>query len=386
MKIAWLHSHFLNWMGGHKYIFEVTKRLAKEHEIIVLTSIASKYAQVQFDSINIPLKTLNCCSTNDPLYWLFLPAMVKKEVENLKRICNTDVVIASYFPANLWAMELKKPYLQICYEPLAFFYDHRFLQEYSLPVRVFLKIMKLLYQNWDKEALLTAKKVITLSEYNRNWIVDCYGRDDIVVNYEGVDINFFKPRRNNHLDKKYKGLKIIFHSTDFTPIKGTDILIRTLPLVLGKVPNLRVLISSTLSNQSEKGKMIKLAKKLDIESYFEFLGFIDYALLPSYYSLADIVVQPSRGQSMSLTVKEAMACETPIITCVEGREQTKDGDAGFLVDINDRQTLANRIIKILSNNKLSKNLGKRGREIINDKFTWDHVSLIIEENLKQLDS
>jgi len=32
-KLAWVHSHFYNWMGGTKFILEVVKRLKKDMDV-----------------------------------------------------------------------------------------------------------------------------------------------------------------------------------------------------------------------------------------------------------------------------------------------------------------------------------------------------------------
>lgn len=380
MKILWLHSHFLNWMGGHKYVFEVTKRFSKDHQVTVCTSVASDYAKKQFQTINVPLHTVNFLSTNNPLYWFFLKQMINYEVSKLRVFANSaDVIITSYFPAHLWAKKLNKPYIQICFEPLAFFYDQKFLSGYAFPIRLFYRSMKALYNRLDKEALLAAKSVLTLSKFNKDWIKSVYGRKDIGVVYEGVDTDFFKPTKNKTLQKKYSGKRIILHSTDFTPTKGTDLLVNSLPKVVKRFPNLLLLITSTLGNLK---KMEFLADKLGVRKNIVFLGNVDYLLLPAYYTLADVVVQPTRGQSMSLTVKEAMACEKPVITGLEGREMIQDGEEGFLVNSINKEALSSAIIKILKNRRLSLQMGKKGRKIIKEKFSWDKVS---DSILKSID-
>jgi glycosyltransferase involved in cell wall biosynthesis len=379
MKIVWLHSHFLNWMGGHKFVYEVVKRLNKKHDITLYTSIASQYSIDNFRQANIKFQILNNLSTGNPFYWLLLPYFIHKEVKRLKPlIVDADLVISSYFPANIWAYMTGKPHLQVCYEPLSFFYDEEFLSGYSLPVRMFFKFMKTLYGTWDKKAVLNAKGIVTLSQFNRKWINDIYGIDNVSISYEGVDTNLFKSSPNSNLQKKYKGYSIIFHSTDFTYTKGTDLLIKVLPKIRDAVPNVKLLITYTQNNLLGKAKIINLAKSLMVLENLELLGFVEYNLLPAYYSISDVVVQPSRLQSMSLSVKEGMSCGVPIVTCCEGWEQTKDGEAGFLVDTRDSNILAEKIIKLLKNKKLRLVMGAKGEKIIREKFSWESVAGKIE--------
>lgn len=379
MNIVWFHSHFLNWMGGHKYVFEVSKRLARTNKVTLFTSQMSETAQKQFEKSKVSVKIIGSTSTYNPLYWLFLPLYVRKEVALIKReIDETDVVISSYFPAHLWAARLKRPFVQICYEPLAFFYDDQFLSGYSFPVRLFFRIMKLLYAKWDKNALLKADSVLTLSKFNADWIRHVYGKKNIKVVYEGVDTNFFKPVSSAALKNKYKDRHIIFHSTDFTPTKGTDLLIAALSIVKRRMPNVLLLVSNTIKNTNAKQKIVRLIQHFGVEKNVHFLGNLKYSDLPSYYTLADVVVQPSRTQSMSLSVKEAMACEAPVILGLEGREQTLNGEAGLLIDVNKADQLAYAIISILNDNIKAKTLGKHGRKIIEKKFSWDAITKKIQ--------
>ncbi len=87
-----------------------------------------------------------------------------------------------------------------------------------------------------------------------------------------------------------------------------------------------------------------------------------------------MVVQPSIEQSMSLSIKEAMACETPVITSPEGREQTEDGEAGFLVDPRDTGRLAKKIVELIKNSFRAQKMGSRGRKVVFQKFSWDAVA------------
>ena len=382
MKIAWMHSHFQNWMGGHKYVFEIVRQLKKNHQVEVFASTASDYSRNQFKSQDVKLTTVNFTSTYNPLYWLILPVMIALESAKLKNLTkDADVIITSYFPSHLWAEKIGRPYFQICYEPLAFFYDNDLISSYPLLIRYFLNVMKKLYAGADKKALLKAEKCFTLSVFNKKWTETVYGRDDIKVLYEGVDADFFRPKYDKKLSERYRNKKIIFHTTDFTKTKGTDILINSLPPVIEKFPETVLLISSTIKNSIEKNKLLKKAGKLGIFGNVIFLGYVDHRLLPAYYSIAKVVVQPSRFQSMSLAVKEAMACQTPVITSLEGKEQFSSGSAGYLVDVNNISDLTENILRILSAENSAKSMGEKGRQIVKEKFSWDAVSNKILSNL-----
>jgi len=174
------------------------------------------------------------------------------------------------------------------------------------------------------------------------------------------------------------------NSTDYTKIKGTEFLIRALPFVKTAVPNVRVIISETLPNSPQKQPILKLIEELQLTDVVEFAGYIDYDLLPAYFSLAKVVVQPSIQQSMNMTVKEAMACGTAVITSPEGSEQTANGEAGFLVHPRDKKLLGQTIAKCLKNDTMISIMGKKGLRIIHKKFSWDAVTSVFAEKIKAL--
>jgi len=376
LRILWLHPHFLNWMGGHQYIYEIINRLNKRYgcRITLVAGAFSDSSKRKFRRIRIENRELLGFSTNNPIYWLFLPFFLKKELNILKKEAEDfDLIISSMFPMNVLAAGLGKKTIQLCYEPYAFFHDPNFIAGFSFSKRFFIRIMAKLYSSLDIKATREASRILTLSEYNRDWIGKIYGRNDTVVVFEGVDADFFKPKHDPSLWKRYKNYEVIFHSTDFTAIKGTPYLIRAIHELVKETPNVRLLITNTLENEKEKEKIVNLAKNLGILKNIEFLGFLKKERLPYYYTLAKIVVQPSIRQSMNLSVKEAMACETPVITSPEGKEQTKEGEAGFLVDPWDTSKLAKKIAELIRNPNVAKKMGKRGRRIVLEKFSWDSV-------------
>lgn len=386
-KVYWLHPHFYNWMGGHKFIYEVITRLKNEYqvEVTLITSGLSKSAEKKWLAAKVPIIKLSGFSTNTPFYWVFLPFFLMWEKWYLKSIKKIDLkaaFISSMFPSNTLAMNLSQKTAQLCYEPFAFFYDQNFLDGFPLTYRLFAHFTKFLYQGLDRRSVRHNQVICTLSEYNRAWIKDAYQVDSVAV-YEGVDTEFFRHRVSARLREKYQGQEVIFHSTDYTPIKGTLLLLKALPEIIEKVPQVKLVISETLPNSPLKNEVVALVETLKLGHYVEFAGFLPYDELPEYLSLAKVVVQPSIQQSMNLTVKEAMACGTPIITSLEGHEQTKNGEAGFLLDPTQTSNLAAQTVRCVRDKTLAKKMGQTGRQIIEKKFSWESVTKKIYQSLQK---
>ncbi len=69
-----------------------------------------------------------------------------------------------------------------------------------------------------------------------------------------------------------------------------------------------------------------------------------------------------------------MACATPVIaTRMPGGMDVIDG-AGLLAEPANSTSLANAIVEILSDQKRAREMGKRGRRLVEEKYTWDIVT------------
>jgi len=94
----------------------------------------------------------------------------------------------------------------------------------------------------------------------------------------------------------------------------------------------------------------------------------------------DVFVQTSLWEGLSLSIMEAMAAGKPVVaTNIKGNnELVLDGVSGYLVQPNNPEELANRIVTILNNKKLAKEMGKRGSERIKKEFN-------ISTNVKKIE-
>jgi len=81
---------------------------------------------------------------------------------------------------------------------------------------------------------------------------------------------------------------------------------------------------------------------------------------------------------------EAMAAGTPVVaTATEGaREVVVDQETGLLVPIGDVERIAEAIALLLSNEERRTQMGARGREAVNQKFSLQRMVDQIEEIYK----
>ncbi|MDB5119092.1 MAG: glycosyl transferase group 1 [Sphingobacteriales bacterium] len=174
---------------------------------------------------------------------------------------------------------------------------------------------------------------------------------------------------------------IILQLGRMVPRKGIDNVISALARIDQKTTPTRLVVvggdSNPYPNSSPELKRLELlANQEEVDLLVDFVGRKDRELLKYYYSAADIFITTPWYEPFGITPLEAMACGTPVIgSNVGGVKYTvADGQTGFLVPAKDPDTLAQRIVQLLSDRPLMFNMGAEAIKRVNAEFTWTHVS------------
>ena len=172
--------------------------------------------------------------------------------------------------------------------------------------------------------------------------------------------------------------KVILCVQRIDPKSGHEQLIRVLPKVLEKVPNTKLVFvgAESMSSKLSKDRQIlvesvkQLVGNLKLKKDVIFTGNIDYNILPELYNSVDVVSLCSKNEGFGLSITEAMACGNPIVgTKVGGIPlQVREGVNGYLVDVGDIETTADRLIKLLSDSELRKRMGENSLKIVEQNF------------------
>lgn len=384
-QIVWLYPRLTTWMGGSRFVFEVLSLLKKKYDVLIVVQRQKRQVTDELRAAGIDVICLDTPSFTEVRFWLTFERIIRKNHRLLSNILhNGDILISSMFPMNVVACRSGYPHIQIIYEPFTLFFDKTFQKNLSLPVYMFFRLVFMLFAKEDIQAVNKADIVLTLSEYERKNVLDVYGRDSDAI-YEGVDTKHFYPRAGQKIREKYESTNIVFHSTGYDSYKGTDLLIKAIPIIIKHCPNTRFLISHTRVDRKKLGRYRAYLKKYNASAQTEFLGFVDYNVLPVYYSIADIYVEPGYGRSMSLSSKEANACGTPSIRGDVGTEDTIDGVTGILTSTSDEKQLAGNVIELLQNASLREKLAINAKKYVLEQYSWDAVVSRIESHINKLE-
>lgn len=123
-------------------------------------------------------------------------------------------------------------------------------------------------------------------------------------------------------------------------------------------------------------------------SNIHFIPFMKKEKLADYYKAADFFVFPTREDIWGLVINEAMAYGLPVITttlCNAGLELVRDGINGYIVPIEDANSLSETITRVLTiddREKLGRNSLERIKSYTLENMADEHIKIF--ENVTRL--
>lgn len=161
----------------------------------------------------------------------------------------------------------------------------------------------------------------------------------------------------------------------FYSYEGLDLVIRALPKVAERLPDLVLLL---VGGGPVEDQLRSLAAALGVGEHVVFTGRVPQAEVGRYYGLIDLLVYArhrTRLTDMVTPLKplEAMAQKRLFLASDVGghKELIRDGETGFLFRADDLDDLANRIIEVLSARARWPEILRAGRRFVEEERNWD---------------
>jgi glycosyltransferase involved in cell wall biosynthesis len=196
----------------------------------------------------------------------------------------------------------------------------------------------------------------------------------------GIDTDIF----NDHNRKLPTNKFVITSTRNFEPVYNIPHLIRAVAIAKNAIPNLHL-------NLAGNGTLLKEIERLllqyNLAECTKLIGFIPSIRLSELLKESHLVVTVSKSDGNNISLNEAMACGALCIaTNIPANTQwITNGENGFLVEINDDQTLAQRIIEAYNNyNALQEKFLPINKKIINEKADWKKNIKIAEIKYNEL--
>lgn len=236
-------------------------------------------------------------------------------------------------------------------------------------------------RSYEKKLMNKSDALIAVSKYTVDELTQLYGIDEkkIHVIYNGVDTKKFKPRQNRDELRREFGLekdnKVVLFVGRLYHRKGLETLLQSVPAVLKEFSNVRFVISGKGFKKKEES-LRNLAKELGIEDDVTFLGYVSDEKLPHLYSASDIFVLPAIYENFPFAILEAQSSGLPVISTNVGGipEFLENNNNGFLIEPREPNQLAQKILALLQDSNLAKDMGDRGRKLIEEKLDWSLIT------------
>jgi len=152
--------------------------------------------------------------------------------------------------------------------------------------------------------------------------------------------------------------------------KGMDVLLRGLPALTERFPDVQVLIVG-------RGDADELCEEAGpLADNLRFLGQVDDEEKASALRSADVYCAPNTGgESFGIVLVEAMAAGTAVVASDLDafRRVLRDGQAGRLVPVDDGRALADALIDVLGDDALRARYVKASQEAVR-RYDWPVVA------------
>jgi glycosyltransferase involved in cell wall biosynthesis len=141
-----------------------------------------------------------------------------------------------------------------------------------------------------------------------------------------------------------------------------------------KKPNALLVVAGLTEDQQYVNRFLDLADRSGLGQNIRFLGELDEITLINSVKSSKLTLYPSLVDSFSLVTLESLACGTPVVAydIPAIRHNFGKCDAVLRCPVKDKESMAERVLSVVENDKLRKALSKKAKEY-SAKYDWRSV-------------
>jgi len=330
--------------------------------------ITKSYIKINFLDLpneNILLKILRKCSLSIiNLHPMFEVISLVRQILKLKKKINCKIVYGHDFigvlTGYLISRYLSVPFISRLYGAsfmrrangkLSFYSKIKYWEKY-LPLKI--KSDCLLITN---DGSISSQELKQIKPYTKNYKLWFNGYDCSPV------------RRNNSTKNKIFTLISISILSNW---KNVDSVIDVFNIILKNNCDAHLLI---IGDGAEETALKRRVKEYNIDDKVTFTGRIQQKEVYVYLNNSDVFINLYDRQNLTNTLWEAMSMGKCVITRSEydnNRAIIKHGENGYLFPINEKEKIADCILKLYNDRALLDKIGSKGKETVEKILpTWD---------------
>lgn len=243
---------------------------------------------------------------------------------------------------------------------------------------------------------LHCNKIFVMSRKNKEIIIEKGGDIRKVAHVPaGIEeSDFMKSNEFNSIISKYKLDKNSFNILYFgspLSIRGTDSLIKAVSKVRTQHPLIKLIILSRRRDgelSHEEMEIQDLILKLGLGKNIQIIsGFLDKDEVKEFIAFSNLIALPFKivPSDVPTSILESMAMgKTVISTALDGIPELLEDGRGFVVQPNNDEDLAEKIIFSIQNRDLTKSMGKKAASYMQTYPRWHDVSEHVVSEIKQV--
>jgi glycogen(starch) synthase len=155
--------------------------------------------------------------------------------------------------------------------------------------------------------------------------------------------------------------------------KGVDILLRSFRELRRRRPGKKISLR-LVGDGPNRAKLMAMAERIKVSRHLEFVG--DRDDVAELLEESDIFVLPSRAEGLSNALLEAMSVGLPVVASnVPGNEGViEHGHNGLLCKVDDPNSLATELTRLLDDTELREAIGRRARLTVEERYGLHSVA------------
>ncbi len=233
-----------------------------------------------------------------------------------------------------------------------------------------------------RKAVYSADKIILYTPLMLDEIKKSFPKlsiEKIVYLHNAVNISRFTPGDpDEEIVKKYlkQGFEnLLLYVGRISRKKGILDLVKAFKIIHDEEPKTIL----ALAGREEEGyaeRVRSLVRELDLIDSVIFLGPVSNQDVVHLMRVCTVFVYSSiGGEGIPRAILEAMACGKPIVaTRVTGiPEAVKDDETGYIVEVGDHASFAQKVLKLLRDETLRRTLGENARKLIEKEFSYSQI-------------
>lgn len=233
------------------------------------------------------------------------------------------------------------------------------------------------------KVLRIADIVFPITEFHKEKLTQYISPDKMIPITMGVDEEFIN-RKEEKIPflmeiKKTNFILVYFGTLSF--VRNPKFILRLFAKITTICPNCKLILIGKTVASWEEDELRLICKTLGIEKDVIFTGRLDRNILQDYLYYCDVNISPIPPEShykISSPTKlyESLGIGVPVVANKEIYEQEKvilESGGGIVVDY-DRTAFCNAIVELLKDNKLRKEMAKKGREYVIKNYSYKTIA------------